>query len=366
MLKRIEKIDKETILVEFSQPMEIVSTVPAIDTSGSFANVVEGLVFHTVSRDFDHRDLLSFYREVLKSVGLKRGVVFLTAVPMDKLRHEVLDDKVHIFATIGLHPPACIEMSKLFNTYLTASTINIAIAVNFSLTLSAMADLLRVVSEAKAVAASDSLLRCASRACGTVTDAIAILKPIDAGSQVLFVGVSTELGNKVAKAIHKMIISEAMAREASSVLKDVVGYGVEELLDLFLKVYRLSPIPGVSEDVVLKKAEELLTQFLKDPNVWSFLVAARELDLHGLSGTIAGLLREEFEGDSKKIIADELLGLTLASYLGGAKAIFSMYWIERLKERRSVEHWKSHMFEDDVISALIASLLTRVLDVYST
>jgi alpha-ribazole phosphatase CobZ len=364
MLKRVERVNERTVLLEFSQPMEVTSTTPVIKASGGFTDIADGLVFHTVPRDFNHKDMLGFYRELLKSVGLERGVVFITAVPVERLRHVALDGSIHVFATVGLWPPACIEVDELFNSYLTISTINIAVVANHPLTRSAMVDLLRIVAEAKAIASSDSLLRCKSRPSGTITDAIAVLKPFDAGSEILFVGMSTAIGNKVAKAVHQIIVTEAMARGADQVLKDVLGYNMEELIELFLNVYRQSPIPGVLEDFIRRKAYELLARFLKDPNVWSFLVASRELDLHGVSGTITGLSREEFMEDSKKIVADEMLGMSLATYLAGAKAIFSMYWIERLKEGRRVGHWKSGMFEDDIVSALIASLLTLILDEY--
>jgi alpha-ribazole phosphatase CobZ len=363
MLRGVRRVNERTVLVEFSQPMEITSTVPALEVGGDFTDYVEGLIFYTVPKNFEEGDMLSFYEEILRSTDLKRGIVFITAVPIDKLRHIALDDNLHIFATIGLSPPTCIKTSNLYEP-LTISTINIAIAVNYPLTHSAMIDLLRVVAEAKAIATSDSILRCESRSSGTVTDAIAILKPFNMGNEILFAGMNTTIGNKVAKAVHKMIVAEVVAREINDVLKDVLGHNIEELVELFLKVYRQSPIPGVPEDAIREEACKLLKQFFRDPNVWSFLIASRELDLHGSSGTIPGLSEEEFAEDSKKIVADELLGMSLATYLAGSKAVLSMYWVEKLKESRVVEHWKSNMFEDDIISALIASLLTRILDEY--
>ena len=129
-----------------------------------------------------------------------------------------------------------------------------------------------------------------------------------------------------------------------------------------MEIYDKAPIPGVDRDKVREEARKILRSFLSDPNVWSFLIAARELDLHGFAGSIPNLSREEFQVDSKRIVADEVLGMALATYLAGVKAVFSMYWIERLKENKALEHYKLEMFEDDVVSALLASLLTKLLD----
>jgi alpha-ribazole phosphatase CobZ len=365
MLREVKRVDGNTVVIRFAESMKIVSTVPALSIDGTFTDIVDGVVFHTVPKSFDHcTNLVRYYTEILKHANIERGVIFLTAVNIDKMKHVSLEGNTHVFATIGLEPPACIEMRDISEQCLRVSTINIVVVVNQPLTVNAMTDLLRVVAEVKAIAVADAMLRCESRACGTVTDAIAILKPMSMRDEILFAGMATEIGNRIAKAVHSIIIAEAMSGDLDTLLKRVLGYSTDELLEIFKNALNNLELPNLPKDAVVSEAKILLTKFLRDPNVWSFIIASRELDLHGIAGTIPGLSRNEFLLDSKKILADELMGMALATYLASSKVLFSMYWIEKLKENKALMFWKEPMFGDDIVSALLAALLTLILDRY--
>jgi alpha-ribazole phosphatase CobZ len=162
--------------------------------------------------------------------------------------------------------------------------------------------------------------------------------------------------------VYKAVISKAVGGDRGKLLKRVTGLGVEDVLEIFSQVYSRASIPGLSTGEAKEIARKHLGRALEDPNVWSFLIAARELDLHGLSGTIPGIGAEEFRRDPVRLVADEVLGLALSLYLAGLKGLFSMYWIERLKERGDLSHGSLHSFEDDVVSALVGSLLTKLLE----
>ena len=214
------------------------------------------------------------------------------------------------------------------------------------------------------LAVSEILLRCTSRASGTVSDAVAIVLPRSRPKRYLFAGIATDVGNAIAKAVYRAILSRAITLLGiDDFLKNVLGVDRERIVELALQLYRRAPIPGLSVDRVRKILRDILDDVLRDPNVWCLLIAARELDLHAYSSSIPHLSRDEFLNDTQKILADELLGIALSLYIAGAKGMFSMYWVERLK-KNGVLSFELPMFEDDVLSALLGSLLTKLYDIY--
>ena len=143
--------------------------------------------------------------------------------------------------------------------------------------------------------------------------------------------------------------------------RNALGYTINELVDLALEAYRRAPIPGVKEEVVREVIRELLGRALRDPNVAALIIAARDLDLRGAAGILPGIRSEEFSKDPRGIVADELLATALSLYLAGFKGLLATYWVERLKESGRIPV-KAPVFEDDVISALLGSVLSLVYD----
>ena len=355
----VERPSKDLVVVRLSRPARAVSTVPPVLSP---EGLVESVVFAKVPEDFHPEDLLSYYRGVLRSAGIGSGVVLLSAVsPRELVEVELPEARTRVFVTASTRPPACLGSPEVFEP-LRAGTVNVAAVVEEPLASSAMVDLVRTIAEAKAAAFSDALVRCETRAFGTVSDAIAVVKPADLPEEVLFSGSSTRLGRVVAEAVYRVLVSKAMSEGLEELLRRATGLGVEEVLDVFSQAYSKAGVPGLNPMEARKRAEELLREVLGDPNVWSFLIAARELDIHGLSGTIPGVGAEEFAKDPVRLVADEVLGLALALYVAGLKGLFSTYWVERLKERGDLGHGVLGPFEDDVVSALVGSILTRLLD----
>lgn len=362
MYLNIRRIDKDTIVIDFPKPVELISTLKIVSINDSNTVTAKHAIFKQVRSDFHVDNIIEYYREILDNLNIESGIVFLTAVPMDKLIHRkgYLSE---IIMTIGLEPPVCINYDKLYEPLrIGISTINILIYVDAPLTREAMVDLLKTAIEAKTIASSDLLLRCRSRAVGTVTDAIAIARPYDLNGEILFSGMATLIGNSVAKIIYNSIVSVGIKNGIEWLLKNCVGYSVEDILTLFKDIYVSTPIPGIPSEKAIEKAREILYRVLKDPNIWSFIIAARELDLHGSSDTIPGLSIDEYTNDTVKIVADELLGISLALYIGGAKALFSMYWVENMKKSGRLKYNDSGLYVDDILSALLGSLYTLLFD----
>ncbi len=373
-----ELLDDNTLLVTFLR-----SNPASLSTSftGGGVGHAKYVVLSRVNGEFSAApvELLRLARSVTSRAGVPpaESVVVFTAAPVSdyvlaESRNPHTD--VSVLAVVGLSPPACVEVSRTYEAPVVkvgmrsnAGTISVVVGVGHSLTRAAALDLLRTVVEAKAAACSDLLLRCESRAVGTVTDNVTLIYQGVSGSCGCahpWAGLATEIGHEVAKAVWEAVVGKGMKLlDLDSRLRSVTGLGVEELVEEAMRAYREAPVPGLSEGEARSRLRKAMLKVLKDPNVWAFLIAARELDLHGASGTIPGLSREEFLKDTVKVVADELMSLALATYVAGAKALFSTYWVERLKTKGVLRAVKElPMFEDDVVSALIASALTRLYD----
>lgn len=321
------------------------------------------IVFRRVDEDFNPPSLEGFYVRVRREVGRPDSVVLLTSVDLeDRLALEETKDPPGVVAvSVGLTPPTCPGSGGY--EPLKASTINVAVAVDARLNSSGLLDLFRVAVEAKTLAAVELLLRCKTRSPGTATDAVAVVaRPGRSGGGILTAGMATRLGGSIAEAVYRLIVGLG-----SSILgpfglaRNALGYTINELVDLALEAYRRAPIPGVKEEVVREVIRELLGRALRDPNVAALIIAARDLDLRGAAGILPGIRSEEFSKDPRGIVADELLATALSLYLAGFKGLLATYWVERLKESGRIPV-KAPVFEDDVISALLGSVLSLVYD----
>lgn|GEM_PF-324618 len=369
-----ELLNEDTLLVTFTR-----SNPTSLSTSftGGGVGHARYVVLRRISEDFKATplELIRLARNTASRAGVSpsESVVIFTAAPVsDYVLKESAGDGVDasVLVVLGLGPPACVEVREAYeapriktHSRSGAGTISIVVGVGHSLTPAAALDLLRTVVEAKAAACSDLLLRCGSRAFGTVTDNVTLIYQGVSGScgcAYPWAGPATRVGHGVARAVWEAVIEKGVKLlDINDRLRSAIGLSVDELVGEAMRAYGEAPVPGLSEGEVRARLRKLLLKVLRDPNVWAFLIAARELDLHGVAGTIPGLSREEFLRDTVKVVADELIGLALATYVAGAKAMFSTYWVERLKVKDVLRDVKTlPMFEDDVASALAASILT--------
>ncbi len=104
---------------------------------------------------------------------------------------------------------------------------------------------------------------------------------------------------------------------------------LRNLLDTALEFY--VPHPGVEtrDKAEAMLAEELLDA-LQDVNVSTLIVAAFRVQEEAEAGRIPGLTRERFEG-RPGLVADELIGLAIASYIAGARGMFEFTRFDQAK-----------------------------------
>lgn len=352
--------DGDTVIVEFGRRVRALSST----IIGGGLRELTHVVFHRVNPDFSDPDPIGYAERLLSKLDLssESSAVFLTAVDVVREGIELRGAEVVLVASVGLSPGVCIGGREARKR---PATINILLLAERPLSDSALVDLASVASSAKTLALVDLALSRGydlGRVYATATDALVVASPIDGGECERYGGPATSIGAEAARLVYEAIVPTGLRKISEDErFRNIFGVDMGWIADIASKTYRRAPAPGLSEEEVRAEVEAELRRLLKDPNIWALALAARSLDWHGLAGTIPGLSRMEYLGDSKKILADELLGIALALYINGWKALFSYYWIDSAKE--GLEEFRGKpMFMDDILASLIGSILSRIYD----
>lgn len=355
MPPRLVAHEKDVAIIDLGFRGPVVASTPYQPDEASL------IVFQRVGGSFNPASLKGFYDGVRRRVGREDSVVFLTSVDIGErlVFEELRDPPGLVVVSLGLSPSTC-PGAGVYEP-LKHQTINVAVALDVPLQAPGLVDLFRVVVEAKCLAVVELLLRCALRSPGTATDAVAVVARRGPRGY-LTAGGATRIGGPVSKAVYKLVSRLGLrVLGPEGLVRNALGYDVDELTDLALEAYKQAEVPGVPTHRARGLIADTLRRVVRDPNVTAFIVAARDLDLRGLAGALPGVSEEEFRTDPRGLVADELLAAALSLYLGGFKGLLATYWVERLKERGGVRI-SAPVFEDDVVSALIGSVLSLVYD----
>ena len=133
-----------------------------------------------------------------------------------------------------------------------------------------------------------------------------------------------------------------------------LGDLVETALELFV------PHPGVEDG---EKATSLLKEefgdALTDVNVSCLVVACYRAEEDAKAGRVPNLTIERFMG-RPGLVADELLGMTIASYIAGAKGVFEFI---RFDQQKPGILAKLGPITNDAIGGLIAGCSSNMYSV---
>jgi alpha-ribazole phosphatase CobZ len=117
------------------------------------------------------------------------------------------------------------------------------------------------------------------------------------------------------------------------------------------------PHPGIeNEEKAVEMLREEFLDVLSDVNVSILEVAAFRVQEDAEKGLIPGLTQERFEGRPGPV-ADEVLGIAIASYIGGTRAVFEYVRFDQakpgiLKTLGSITN--------DAVGALVAGVSSNV------
>ena len=107
------------------------------------------------------------------------------------------------------------------------------------------------------------------------------------------------------------------------------GITMQNLIDAALEMY--VPHPGIeTPQKAAKVLEEEIIVALSDPNVATLIIAAFHAQDDAEKGLIPGLSIEYFMG-CPGLVADELIGIAISTYIAGAKGMFEYVRFDQAK-----------------------------------
>jgi alpha-ribazole phosphatase CobZ len=107
------------------------------------------------------------------------------------------------------------------------------------------------------------------------------------------------------------------------------GVTLKDMVECALEMF--VPHPGVDDkDKAIRILVDEFTDALSDVNVSTLVVACYRAEEDAKAGLIPGLTQERFMG-RPGLVTDELLGMTIANYIAGAKGIFEFVRFDQNK-----------------------------------
>lgn len=133
------------------------------------------------------------------------------------------------------------------------------------------------------------------------------------------------------------------------------GIGMKDMIESAMELYTPHPEADADKslDEIKRRLEKIIRQQCCDNNVRLLLAAAIHLDREIENGLFG------IEGDPASIVADELIGISIAEYIGGKKALFN--FIRYDKEKPGILS-KLGVFLDDAVGGLIAGCMTKLFE----
>ena len=320
---------------------------------------------HQVSKDFDHRDPEEYLRMVVKGLSVEGDVVgLMTAADVSKYGISTQrrgDLSVTAIVTAGVSNAATCGES-VSNSSL--STINTIVLVGAWMTNSCMVEAVKTATEAKCRALAYLDVRSAyggELATGTTTDAIAIAE-LGGEKRFSYCGPGTKLGELIGRAVFEAVVQALergeglragrglleRLRERGITLEDMVSAGLEMFV----------PHPGVeSKERAAEMLREELLELASDVNVCSLVLAGLRLEEDARRGLIPGLAASSYSKDPVFLVADEVLGMSIANYAAGILGLLEYMRFDRAKPGVLK---RLGPFVDDVVGALIAGASSRM------
>jgi alpha-ribazole phosphatase CobZ len=140
-------------------------------------------------------------------------------------------------------------------------------------------------------------------------------------------------------------------RDIRDVLNSM-GIGEDEIVSAAMELY--FPHPGVeTREKAENKFRREMNLALSDPNLALLIYAGVLLESEGVRGLLPNLKPSDYENDLTCLIADEVLGLAIAKYVGGYKGLFDYVRYDKAKPGIL---GRLGPFMDDVIAGLIGGI----------
>ena len=134
------------------------------------------------------------------------------------------------------------------------------------------------------------------------------------------------------------------------------GITVAAITDAAMEMY--VPHPGIETETLAREVFGRELAFsLSDPNLCILLYAAVLLEEDGASGKLPGISASVYGRDPVFLIADEVIGIAIAKYIGGYKGMFEF---TRFDQNKPGILSKLGPFMDDAIAGLIGGVSSNM------
>jgi alpha-ribazole phosphatase CobZ len=140
-----------------------------------------------------------------------------------------------------------------------------------------------------------------------------------------------------------------------------IGITEDEIISAAMELY--FPHPGVeTREKAEAKFKREMDLALSDPNLALLIYAGVLLESEGIKCNLPNLKQSDYDNDLTCLIADEVLGLSIAKYVGGYKGLFDYVRYDKAKPGILS---RLGPFMDDVVAGLIggvsANMYTRAV-----
>jgi len=358
------KIEKEEEYIAVHGDFNVLSSAVY---NGGFVEA-KTIINLNVSENF-HKDAFEVFDSFIKEKGLgeKEVVGMMTAVSMDTA---VIKKEGGITAIVTAGVPK--TTSKAFS----ASTINIILLIEKNLSQSAMANTLIVATEAKTAALFDLDVHNeqGDLFTGDCTDSVVVAcktfrksfiknaSQFAEAKEEIFAGKATRLGSTVYEVVREGVREALFLHDKLRIDRPILkrleerGIFLKDMVSTALELY--VPVEGeaeVGEEELKRRLEAIIKKECSDVNVALLLAAALHSDEEEISNGRAGKAGKE---DAACIVADELIGIDIAEYIGGKKALFNFFYYDTRKPGILSQ---LDVFMDDAIGGLIAGCMSKML-----
>ena len=362
----------ESLLLSLASPQRaIFSTSGFVDVTAVCTSSGPPSLWDSVRREWD-----KYSEAIARDMGYEQGelAVLSTIAGLDNLgrgervlgEHKVVSFAVADVSTNAVRMGADEGAPHLEDeSSCELGAVNIILLTNASLTDGDLTRSLVNVTEGKVRAFQDMDVRSShmpmhNQATGTNTD-----------NAIVVSGSGPSLG--IPSGRQKM--SEMIAETAYQAVKDAVakqnnlfphrpvedrlkerGIAVDALVEAGLEMYIPDLEIGGKDEVRSLLKKQILSSF-GDINICSLIVAGLKLEDAGRRALIPTLTEEEYLTDPVHLIVDELLGIQVATYIAGSRALFEF---ERFDRRKPGILSTLPPILDDVIGGLISGCLVKI------
>ncbi len=339
------KVKKKTLVIESERPFCILSS--AVLNGG--LSQTTAIINHQVEKNFN-REPKAKLRQVTEEHGLPESTIGLITAAK-------VDDPGISFEENGL------TVCAIVTAGLSGSTINTILLIDGNLTPSCMVNAITTATESKCLALQLLDVRSGTDvATGTCTDTVTIACT-GKGERIEYAGTATALGKMIYNTVKNATLQALQKQEGISISRSItnrleeLGVTLPKIVEAALSLF--VPHPGIESG---RRAEQIfvdeLNNALADPNIGALIYTGIALERDAKRGMIPDL--RGYKNDLTSLVADEVLGMSIAKYIGGYKGLFEYIRYDKAKPGILAELGP---FMDDVIAGLIGGVSARMYDV---